>query len=215
MLRRRRQLITILCLGAYTAAARAEIYSFTNITNNSPIDVSGQLQVEVTAVGASQVKFHFTNNVGLASSITDVYFDDGTLLGIASVSGSTGVSFAQFAAPSDLPGGNDLSPDFNTTAGFSADSNAPVSHNGVNASSEWLDVIFNLKTGKDFQSVIDALAMSPGIEGSLRIGLRIQALSDGDSDSYVNNGGVVPIPGAALLGLVGLGAVGATRRRLA
>ena len=192
--------------------AGAEIYGFTNITNNSPIDVAAQLQVEISAFGAGQVKFRFTNDVGLASSITDVYFDDGTLLDIASVDGSLGVLFQQSAAPPDLPGGDAISPVFQTTTGFSADSDPPVSHNGVNAASEWLDVIFDLQPGEDFQSILDALAMSPETYGSLRIGLRIQGLSDGESDSYINNG-VVPVPGAFLLGMAGLGALGVMRRR--
>jgi len=204
-------------LGLFAVAANAELYSFTEITSNSAIDLSGQLQMEVTAVGATQVKFRFTNNVGLASSITDVYFDDGTLLGIASIGSSSGVAFSQLASPGDLPGGGAISPPFVTSAGFSADSDPPTASNGVNASTEWVDIIFDLQVGQDFQSVIDALALDPNTAGALRVGLHMQALSDGQSESYVNDGhnGVIPIPGAALLGFVGLGMVGAIRRRLA
>ena len=75
-------------------------YGFQGITSNSLNDVAigeAQLSVDVTAVAgnAHQVLFTFTNAGPLASSITDVYFDDGTLLGIASISGSSGVSFSR------------------------------------------------------------------------------------------------------------------------
>src|SRR5512145_721995 len=90
----------------FCTAASADVIGFFKLTNNGNEDVSAQLSVDVTAVGTDQVAFTFYNNVGIASSITDVYFDDGTLLGIASVTGSAGVDFSQLASPGDLPGGN-------------------------------------------------------------------------------------------------------------
>jgi hypothetical protein len=49
------------------------------------------------------VNFLFTNQGPLASSITDVYFDDGTLLGIAGVTNFSGVDFSQAIRTSTGP----------------------------------------------------------------------------------------------------------------
>lgn len=184
-------------------------YQFLNITNNSSIDLSGQLSVEVSdeGLGPGQVSFKFLNAVGLASSITDVYFDDGTLLGIANISSSAGVKFSQGGAPPNLPGGNGIN--FQTTAGFLADSDPPVSKNGVNSSAEWLEITFNLINGKTYADTIAAL--NGGID--LRIGLHMQALSDGESDSYVNTVSVPDGGSAATMLGVALMGLGILRRR--
>ena len=94
---------------AVTSAAQADIYGFQGLTANDIADVAtgeAQLFVEVTDLGSSQVMFTFTNTGPNASSITDVYFDDGTLLGIASLvdsddgtGGDAGVDFSEGASP--------------------------------------------------------------------------------------------------------------------
>src|SRR5262245_61291118 len=134
-----RKLILSVLVGTLVAAcatpARANIYGFTGVTYNNQTNTTtgiSQLFVDVTSAGPNQVNFRFYNTGPLPSSITDVYFQDGPLLGISSISNMSGVSFAQYASPGNLPGGNMLSPAFVTTQGFSADSNAPVQPNGVN-----------------------------------------------------------------------------------
>jgi len=124
-----------LALVSTAMPARADTYGFTCLTSTSPTDCAtgqSQLTVVVSDAGNGQVSFTFSNSGPNASSITDVYFDDGTLLAIASIVNGPGVSFSQGAAPSDLPGGQLASPPFHTTAGFLADSDAPVQINGVN-----------------------------------------------------------------------------------
>lgn len=190
--------------------ANATTISFTRLTANANDDVSGQLSALVSAEDSGQVAFTFYNNVvGIASSITDVYFDDGTLLGISTISSSTGVVFSQGATPASLPGGNLASPAFVTTVGFSADSSPPVSPNGVDSATEWLKITFNLINGKSYADTLAALT-----SGELRIGLRVQSIGElSDSDSYINR---VSVPdggsAAALLGSALLG-VGLLRRR--
>jgi hypothetical protein len=222
--------ITKLAAGMFLAgalSAQAEIYTFGAITANgvnSPGIGEAQLSVEVVAGdNAGQVKFIFRNSGPDASSITDVYFDDGTLLGIASViNGGLGVDFSQGASPGDLPSGNTVN--FNATAGFTADSNPPAQPNGVNPGEE-LTIVFNLIGGQTLADVIDAIELSlasPGVDvdGGLRIGIHVQGFANGESETFVNEGppdGTPPVPDAgstvAMLGLA-LSALGFGARRI-
>jgi len=201
-------------------SASAVSFGFGNITNNGNTDVGGQLSVDVTDSGSNTVTFQFFNAVGTASSITDIYFDDGTLFGISSITVSAGVAFDDPATPSELPGANNANPDFVTSAGFSADSDAPVSSNGVNAAGEWVKITFGLINGKTFADTIAALQAGNNLCAScdpdspvdtLRIGLHVQAIgATNGSDSYVT----VPEPtGVLLFGIGALIAGAAIRKR--
>lgn len=197
----------------------APTYSFVNITNNNAGDAAigeAQLFVELFDLG-TQVNFAFTNTGPEASSITDVYFDDGSLLGIASIINTpTLVEFSQLATPANLPGGNTAIPPFETTAGFSADSDPPVQPLGVNPG-ESLGIIFDLQGGSTFADVLDDLA-----SGELRIGIHVQGFASTGSEAFVNNGivdgdgdpnGKIPAPGALVLCSIGAGCLGWLRRR--
>lgn len=189
------------------APASAVLIGFDCLTNNLAGDCTigeAQLFVDVTDAGGGQVSFYFTNTGPAASSITDVYFDDGSLLGIATINQAVGVSFAQGASPPNLPGGEEADPDFETTAGFLADSDPPVQPNGVNPG-EWLEIVFNLVGGGTFADVLSELT-----DGTLRIGIHVQGYGSGGSESLIN----VPAPEPGTLALVGLGmAAIASRRR--
>ncbi|MEX0712425.1 MAG: PEP-CTERM sorting domain-containing protein [Pirellulales bacterium] len=197
-------------LPAAPASAAMITLGFASITNNDPTDAAigeAQMFVDITDEGVStnQVKFIFRNIGPEASSICDVYFDDGTLLGIASIVNGTGVKFSQGASPPLLPGGNSLDPPFEVTAGFLADSDAPVMPNGVNPN-EQLAIIFNLKDSQGYASVLHSLLLA-GADDGLRIGIRVQGYESGGSESFVNH--PVPEPsslalcGAAMLSLAG------------
>ena len=75
--------------GLSASVSNATTFSFGCITNTSAANCAigaAQLAVDVTAGPlADQVLFTFTNTGASASSITDVYFDDGTLLGISAI----------------------------------------------------------------------------------------------------------------------------------
>jgi hypothetical protein len=193
----------------------APTYSFVNITNNNAGDAAigeAQLFVELFDLN-NQANFAFTNIGPAASSITDVYFDNGSLLGIASIINTpTLVEFSQLATPPDLPGGNAVIPPFETTTGFSADSNPPVQPLGVNPG-ESLGIIFDLQGGHTFTDVLDELE-----SGELRIGIHVQGYASGGSESFINNGivdddGVIPAPGALILCSIGASCLGWLRRR--
>ena len=203
-------------------AAAAATYSFYNITHNNvgaEADGEANLKVEVSDLGSQMVRFQFTNTS--SSSLTGAYFDDGTLLGISSISDSgNGVDFSQGASPPNRPGGNNVNPDFNVTAGFLADSNPPVAPNGVGMG-EWLAIDFNLQGGKTYNDVLSALTLpNNGGAGDLRIGVHVQGFSGGGSESFINN--ISPVPEAdtwammvAGLGLVGFMAVRPRRNTFA
>ncbi len=163
----------------------ANSYGFKCITNNSTANAAigeSQLFVTINAVAdnTNAALFIFGNKGPYASSITDVYFDDGTLLGIASIDGSEGVSFSQYANPGNLPGANNATPPFVTTAGFSADSDSPAQPNGVNPG-ESLEILFNLINGKTYTDTLAAMGT-----GELRIGIHVQGFANGGSESFVN-----------------------------
>ena len=207
-----------LILGALAALlvapvpARAVALGFGCISNNIAGDCAigeAQLAVDVLDAGGGQVLFSFSNAGPAASSITDVYFDDGSLLSIAVVINDLVapgiVDFSQGASPGDLPAGNNADPDFNTTAGFNADSNPPTQPNGVNPG-EVLGIQFALLPGKTYADVLAELG-----DGTLRIGLHVQGYASGGSESLVNE--PLPEPATLALLMLGAGALVAARSR--
>lgn len=187
--------------------ALAMTLQFQNITHNIAGDAAigeAQLFVDVTNLGSNLIEFKFRNAGTNPSSITDIYFEDGSSIfdAIDTLTHSSGVDFAIGATPSNLPGGNSITPPFVATYGLTADSNPPIQPNGINPD-EWLKVNMALNSGFAFNDVVSALN-----ERGLRIGIHVQGFETGGSESYVNT---VPLPagaylfGSALIGLAGIG----------
>jgi hypothetical protein len=102
----------------------------------------------------------------------------------------TGVAFSVGGNPSNLPGGNSLSPPFQ--ADFRATADPPPPTNGVGPG-EAVGLALTLQSGVDWDAVIGALDSA-----ALRVGLHVQSFPNGSSASFVNDG-VVPEPAAILL----------------
>ena len=208
--------VAVLCIS--TAQTRAAMM-FEYISNNSGLadDIVPQLSMIVTDAGSNQVLFTFYNSGGITASISDIYFDDGSLLGISSIVEPAGVDFetSTLFAPA-LPQGNLLDPDFVTTAGFWAATIPPPTGTwGVDAG-ESVGILFNLDSGKTYQNVLAALGqgfIDASVAGSLRIGINVQIPGGTGalSDSFI----LVPVPAAVLLGILGLGVVGIKLRKYA
>lgn len=220
----------VLGLGSYASAG--SVYSFVQISNNAGMGVGGQLTFELLAdgdvndildqIGPGQVGFLFKNNVGIASNVAEIYFDDGSLLGLASVFNSAGVTFVQDEVdpvkPGELPGGNAISPAFVTSQYFSVDIG---NGSGLNQASDSALIVFDLLNGKTVADTSAALSLGLSDGGNpeaLRIGMHIRSIgTTGQSDAYINNG-IVPLPPSAWMGislLGGTGLIGFLRKRRA
>lgn len=212
------------------APARAGVtYSFTHIVQdgdgaaelaNGAIG-EAQLFVEVSdydILGVSHVLFTFTNTGPEASSITDIYFEDGdgTLLGIAVILDADenggiyeGVYFTENSEetvhPGVLPGGELIG--FEPTVEFSVDSDAPIVPNGINPG-ETLGIVFRIQRNAESDAVTDLDT------GDLRIAIHVQGFSGGGSEAFVNNGRTptIPVPGAFALCGIGICSLGWMRK---
>lgn len=207
----------VLAVTLAASAAQAATYSFVGVTSNNATNVNtgqSQLSLDVIDSGAGTVSFTFNNAGPLASSITDVYWDDQARLlrSMGSITYSSGVSFSQGASPGNLPGGNTIGFSVSPT-GASADSNSPVQPMGVNPG-EWLTIVWSLVAGATYNDVLAALNLGGDQSGSLRVGIHVQGFSNGGSESFVSEPPApVPVPAAGLLLAGGLGAMGVLRRR--
>jgi hypothetical protein len=200
----------IVVLALPSLALADTIFPFVQITNNATQNVAGQLKVTVAAVPGSpnQVSFTFTNGVGIASNISEIYFQDGTLLDIAVIYDSLSVDFTQGATAKNLPGGKDVG--FTATENFSSQADDPSPSNRINQSSDWVKIVFNLKNNGTLDTVLSELNT-----GKLRIGLHVQAIgTEGKSESYVNDPTPVPEPSLILLLGLGMGAAFIASARL-
>lgn len=193
---------------------------FQRITNNNIENIGSQLGLVIydpeqspVTIGGGQVLFAFTNNVGISSNVSEVYIDDGTIVGLFEVKNSIG-GFTNFVGsavtPGNLPGGNTVSPPFVADGLFSADVVSGPPANGINEAADILGIVYNVDSG--ISGIQDALA-----DGSLRIGLHVRSIGTaGGSDSYINTPSAVSEPGTLMLlgpGLICIGLYRWKRRK--
>ena len=213
-MKNREFLAGLILVVAVNNPVQAVTVNFGCITSNDPSGEScaiaeSQISVELTdatdADGAAALFSFYNSGPDLEAFISDVYFMDGTLLGISSIDNShTGVSFSEGANPSHLPA-------YQATASFSAD-NDPGAHWGVQTG-EYLGITFDLLEGISFSDTVNALST-----GDLVLGIHVQGLGAGADDTYSESMvNVVPIPAAAWLfgsGLIGLAGLARRERKI-
>jgi hypothetical protein len=200
------RLLALLWLGAAapSAAATVGFYCITNKVAGDCAIGEAQMKLDVTDPGSGLIAFTFRNTGPAASSITDVYWDASLLLGFYSITNTPGyVEFVNPATPGELPGANNATPAFVTTAELSANSRPPVQPLGVNPG-ESLTVSFTLFAGKTFADALQDLS-----DGNMRVGIHVQGYHTRGSESFVSNPlTTVPVPEPGTLSLVGGGLLG-------
>jgi hypothetical protein len=230
--------VVLLALMSGSGVAQAATYSFACLSNSNVTNcadgaanlVMDATDAGTTAQGIHQVDFTFHNFSALGSAITEIYFDDGTLLGISSLSDSgAGVNFTDEGVnPNNLPSANSATPAFSTTTGFSADvvkNTADGIHNALDSGTqEFLTIRFDLINGQNYAATLDALngVMTHSSGGiaypALRVGLHVRSFSNGGSESFMNvvpEAAAAPIPesNSYALMFLGMGLVGLLARR--
>jgi hypothetical protein len=183
-------------------------YSLEIFTSNGAYYDSPDIDLSVVVSnGDGSVDFTFYNESLVPSSLSAIYFDDGSLLGISAVTNGPGTLFTQPATPDNLPGAGLLDPPFVTTEEFCVDGDPPPSQDGVNPVGsgeplEWVQVTFDLVGDATLAHVFNELD-----SGALRIGVRVTALPDGSSESAIN------VPEPATVFLLGLGTLVLSSKR--
>jgi hypothetical protein len=189
-------LLSVSLAHAGSAGATGSVaLGFECVTRNLAGDCAigeSQLSLVLSDAGSGAVRFELSNAGPDGSVISEVYFDDGALLGATSIAAGPGVDFAPGARPPNLPGWRSLDPIFAATLGLAAESRPSPVMNGVGPG-EWLAVEFDLRPGRSFQDVLAELA-----SGELRVGLHVIAFESRGSESFVN----LPVPEPGTGGLV-------------
>jgi hypothetical protein len=209
----------LVCSVGLQAGIDYSFFCITSTGSDAQIGVD-QLSVEVSDAGIilfegqnrNSVAFTFTNVGDDASVISEIYFDDGSLLERATITSSAGVSFRTIyegkgkdgpVNPDNLPGGNNVDPDFEATSMFSVEPENPQPNNGVGPD-EWVAITYVLKENMSYSDIIDEL--NDGVD--LRIGMHVIAFDSGSSESFVNN-----VPEPTTLAILGLGVLFLKRRK--
>lgn len=192
-------LILVSLLVFFTSNCDAVIFPFEIFdAEGQLVDTPGlDLYVEVTN-GEGKANFIFYNDSIFDCSVAQIYFDDGSLLGIDYIINGPGTEFDRaFPGPGNLPGGENLIPPFVADREFNIGAVSPPPENGVNSipAGEWVEIDFDLINGGDLEDVIDELNIR-----LLRVGLHVISFPDGSSKSAI----LVPEP--ATIFLFGIGA---------
>jgi hypothetical protein len=192
--------------------------------------------------GYNYVVFKFFNSGPEALSITDVYFEDGTLLGLdalldadqnLTIADAEGlvvregpndplldplVDYSTNASPGSLPSGNNVNFGANgeEVTVFSADSIAPAQPMGINPY-ESVGIVFSLGDGYVLSDTIAALLLGAELGDqapwSTDPTIRVGIHVQGFDSGGSESLIAIPAPGAVVLGALGLGLISWVQRR--
>jgi len=219
-------------MGVFVSTLQADIsdavtFRFEAITSNDPCNAATgeqQLFMDVFNTGG-YVKFRFRNEGPVHSSITGVWFDDGSLLGVDRIidadtydpcvpdSGHPDVDFEK-DGNQNLPGGSEMEYPFVAIKGFTVKADKPPPHNGVESddpvygNTEWVQIEFELQPGQTLANVLEEL-MTGDPYPALRVGVHVQSFNGNgsSSESFVN------VPEPMTICLFGLGGLALLRKR--
>ena len=205
-------MLVVLC---QTAKANYTVHFVRNAAwetnNNGDMTIAeAQIFADVSALG-DNVLFNFHNNGPGTSVVANIYFRDGGLITFSSLRDrdngyNPGVDFEPGSNPSNPPHWTGTSASF-----FATDADSPKPTWGINngnPTGDNLGIVFNLVGSQTLADVEAALA-----NHDLEIAIKVIAFESGGSEWLVNNGTIIPAPGAILLGGIGVSLVGWLRRR--
>ena len=194
--------------------ARAETFGFYHVTNNDTADVAAgeaQLTVDVTDPGSDQVKFTFHNEGSYNMFISKIYFYDGKLEYNSFLNGP-GTNYVVDVGP--YPPGEGLAGYKNQTPlslFLLTEAASPGTGGDGIDPGDWLSVTFKIKDhiNDDFAEILGDMHSMDMV-----VGIKVQGMGFGE-DTAGSESFITPLPGAVLLGILGMGVAGLKLRKFA